>query len=114
MDQNSVASNRAQQARLIPPEGSGCIVAGWASHGRKIFRRGGEAAAEFQKIRNARGQAPLSVLYPLSNLGLARAWSMKGEAAKGRQAYEDFFAAWKEADTDLPILAAAKREYEKR
>jgi hypothetical protein len=27
--------------------------------------------------------------------------------------YQDFFALWKDADADIPILLEAKREYEK-
>ena len=30
---------------------------------------------------------------------------------KSRAAYEDFFALWKDADRDLPILIQARREY---
>jgi serine/threonine protein kinase/Flp pilus assembly protein TadD len=75
--------------------------------------QGAEAAVEFQKILGSRGQAPLSALYPLAHLGLARAAALTGDAAKSRQAYQDFFALWKEADADLPILVEAKKEYEK-
>ncbi len=77
------------------------------------LKRGAEAAAEFQKILDHRGYAPLSPLYPLAHLGLARAATLTGEMAKSRKAYEDFFAAWKEADADLPILIEAKKEYER-
>ena len=31
--------------------------------------------------------------------------------AKARKAYEDFFALWKDADSDIPILKQAKAEY---
>jgi predicted Zn-dependent protease len=75
--------------------------------------RGAEAAAEFQKILDHRGQRPISVLYPLAHLGLARAAAMNGDAAKAHQAYQDFFALWKDADADLPALIEAKKEYEK-
>jgi hypothetical protein len=71
-----------------------------------------EAAAEFQKILDHRGYAPLSPLYPLAHLGLARVAALSGDTARSRKAYEDFFAAWKEADAELPILRTAKREYE--
>ena len=77
------------------------------------LKRGAEAAAEFQKILDHRGYAPLSPLYPLGYLGLARAATLTGETAKSRKAYEDFFAVWKEADADLPILVDAKKEYER-
>ena len=38
---------------------------------------------------------------------------MNGDTAKARQAYQDFFALWKEADADLLMLVEAKKEYEK-
>jgi len=71
-----------------------------------------EAAAEFQKILDHRGQSPTSPIYALAHVGLARASARAGEVAKARRAYEDFFALWKEADADLPVLVEAKREYE--
>ncbi len=74
---------------------------------------GKEAAAEFQKILDHRGVEPVSFLYPLAQLGLARAHAMAGEKAKARKAYEDFFTLWKNADPDVPALKEAKAEYEK-
>ena len=75
--------------------------------------RGAEAALEFQKILDHRGQSSVSVLYPLAHLGLARAAAMNGDTAKARQTYQDFFTLWKDADADLPALIEAKKEYEK-
>ncbi len=75
-------------------------------------RAGKEAAAEFQRILDHRGVEPLSPLYPLAHLGLARAAAVSGDVAKSRKEYQDFFAAWKDADSDLPILIEAKKEYE--
>jgi len=74
---------------------------------------GAEAAAEFQKILEARGQAPMSALYPLANLGLARAAAVSGDGEKARKVYQDFFTAWKGADADLPVLIEAAREDKK-
>ena len=74
---------------------------------------GAEAAAEFQKILDRRGLAPTSVLYPLAHLGLARAATLQGDTAKARKVYQDFFALWKDADPDIPILIEAKKEYER-
>ena len=31
---------------------------------------------------------------------------------KSRKAYQDFFAQWKDADADLPILIEAKKEFD--
>jgi tetratricopeptide (TPR) repeat protein len=70
--------------------------------------KGPEASAEFEKIRAHRGEAPLSILYPLALLGLARAAGVSGDATKSAHAYEEFFAAWKDADPDLPVLRAAR------
>jgi cytochrome c-type biogenesis protein CcmH/NrfG len=42
---------------------------------------------------------------------LARAYAMQGDSAKARAAYEEFFALWKDADGDVPVLVAAKAEY---
>ena len=39
--------------------------------------------------------------------------ALAGDTAKSRKAYEDFFALWKDADPDLPILIEAKKEYQK-
>ena len=75
--------------------------------------KGGEAAVEFQKILDHRGYAPMSPLFPLAQLGLARASTLQNDTAKARKAYEDFFVLWKDADADIPILIEAKKEYEK-
>ncbi|MEK6409645.1 MAG: hypothetical protein AABN34_22205 [Acidobacteriota bacterium] len=77
------------------------------------WQKGAEAAAEFQKILDHRGWNPLSQLYPLAHLGLARAAALAGDTAKSRKAYQDFFAIWKDADLDLPILIEAKKEYDR-
>jgi len=74
---------------------------------------GAEAMAEFQKIIDHRGLVPIYASYPLAQLGLARAAALTGDTAKSRKAYEDFFALWKDADPDIPILIEAKKQYDK-
>jgi len=76
-------------------------------------KQGAEAAQEFQKILDRKGWYGVDVLVPLSRLGLARAYALQGDNAKSRVAYQDFFASWKDADPDVPILRQAKAEYEK-
>jgi serine/threonine protein kinase/Flp pilus assembly protein TadD len=49
--------------------------------------------------------------YPTAQLGLARAYAMGGDKANAKKAYEAFFVTWKDADADLPMLVAAKKEY---
>ncbi len=70
------------------------------------------AEAEFKKILAQRGAAPLSELYPLAHLGLARAAQGNGAAALARQRYQEFLAFWKAADAALPVLRAASKEFE--
>ncbi len=44
-------------------------------------------------------------------LGLARAHAMAGDKPNAKKAYEAAFVIWKDADADLPMLVAAKKEY---
>ena len=37
----------------------------------------------------------------------------RGRHGQSRKSYQDFFALWKDADADLPVLIKAKKEYEK-
>jgi len=74
---------------------------------------GGRAAAEFQRVLDHRGAAGWSIEYPLSQVNMARAYAMQGDTAKARTAYQDFFAYWKDADADVPVLKAARAEYER-
>lgn len=75
------------------------------------LKSGKEAAAQFQKILDHQAVRPTCVAIPLARLGLARAYALSGDTAKSRSMYEDFFARWKDADSDIPILQKAKREY---
>jgi serine/threonine protein kinase/tetratricopeptide (TPR) repeat protein len=72
---------------------------------------GAKALAEYQKILTHRGLDLLSVFYPLAQLGSARAYVIQKDTAHARTAYQDFFASWKDADPDIPILKQAKAEY---
>ncbi len=73
--------------------------------------QGKKAAAEFQKIVDHRGVRPVAPIHPLSHLGLARAYALSGDNAKSRRFYQDFFALWKDADPDVPVLQEAQAEY---
>jgi len=35
-----------------------------------------------------------------------------GDKATARKLYQDFFALWADADSDLPVMRQARREYE--
>ena len=84
---------------------------------------GAKAAPEFQKLLDHRGMVVNFPLGALAQLGLSRAYALEARSAaaadagtalaKARTAYQDFFALWKDADSDIPILTAAKSEYAK-
>jgi tetratricopeptide (TPR) repeat protein len=74
-------------------------------------RKPDKAAFEFQSVLDHRGVSPVSVVWVLAHVGLARANAMAGEENKARSAYQQFFTLWKDADPDIPILKQAKAEY---
>ena len=80
--------------------GTACLAAG----------EGAQARVAFQTIRDHQGWNASSPLYPLAKLGLARALVLGHDLPGAKAAYGQFFAAWKDADHDVPILQAAKRE----
>ena len=75
--------------------------------------KGGEAAAEFQKILDHRGLVLNQPIGALAHLGLGRAYVLQGDTVKAKAAYQDFLSLWKDADPDIPVLRQAKAEYTK-
>jgi len=75
-------------------------------------KMGNEAAGEFRKILDHRTVEATSPFYNLAHLGLARASALSGDNEAARTEYQNFFAAWKDADQDLPIVIEAKKEYD--
>ena len=71
------------------------------------------ARSEFQKILNYPGVVANEPIGALAHLGLGRAYALAGDSAKAKTSYQDFFALWKNADPDIPILIQAKAEYAK-
>jgi Flp pilus assembly protein TadD len=76
-------------------------------------KQGKEAAEAFQKILDLRAVNPVDPTSSLAELGLGRAYAVQGDQARSRIAYQDFFALWKDADPDIPLLGEAKAEYAK-
>jgi tetratricopeptide (TPR) repeat protein len=77
-----------------------------------LLKDGASAEREFQKILDQ----PRTTHYrlgALAHLGVGRAMVLSGDTAKAKTAYQDFFAAWKDADPDVPILKLAQTEYSK-
>jgi hypothetical protein len=79
----------------------------------RMLHDGGAAAAEFQKFIDHRGVVGNFPWGAFAHLGLSRAYSLSGEIPRAQAAYQDFFALWKDADPEIPILIAAKAEYAK-
>jgi len=72
-----------------------------------------EAAAEFQKILDHRGVVGADPIGALAHLQLGRVFTLSGDGAKAKAAYEAFLALWKDADPGIPILKSAKAEYDR-
>jgi eukaryotic-like serine/threonine-protein kinase len=70
-----------------------------------------EAVSEFRKVLARRVMSTFSANYALAQLGLGRALAGQHDMASARTAYQDFFATWKAADPDIPVLIEAKKEY---
>ena len=62
-----------------------------------------EAIAEYERILK------LNPNYPLVHFHLAQAYERKGRREQARSEYEQFLQVWKDADTDLPEVIAAKK-----
>jgi DNA-binding SARP family transcriptional activator len=75
--------------------------------------QGALAAAEFQKVIDHRGALVNCPLGALAHLQLGRAYALSGDTAKARAAYQHFLTLWEGADSDIPVLQAAKAEYAK-
>jgi eukaryotic-like serine/threonine-protein kinase len=74
---------------------------------------GRAAEAQFGKRLRHPGIDPFSVSSVLAHVYIGRARTMAGDKAGARQAYEEFFKLWKDADPDIPLLQQAKAEYAK-
>jgi hypothetical protein len=76
-------------------------------------RNGTAAVAEFQKLLDRSGVVTNFVTGALAHLQMGRAYAIAGDPIKGKTAYQDFFALWKDADPNIPVLRQAKAEYAK-
>ena len=74
-------------------------------------KQGAAAAAEFQKILDHSGVVRSEPIGALARLELGRALVLTGDKVKAKTAYQEFLTLWKDADSDIPILKAAKAEY---
>jgi DNA-binding winged helix-turn-helix (wHTH) protein len=75
--------------------------------------RGAEAVTEFQKIIAHSGLVMTDPVGVLAHVQLGRAYRLAGDRLKAKAAYEAFFALWRNADAEVPLLRTARAEYQK-
>jgi eukaryotic-like serine/threonine-protein kinase len=68
------------------------------------------AARRFKQVVDRKAPS-ISTLTALAPLYYGRALTKLGKTEESRKAYDQFLDLWKNADTTLPILVAAKQEY---
>jgi eukaryotic-like serine/threonine-protein kinase len=122
---NLLASVKAMDLALIPfSANASCLYAPYVrGQAYLAIGDGAAAAAEFQKILDHSGLVVNCWTGALAHLGVARAKVMESEKLHGVDAesagarsviaYKDFFALWKDADPEIPILKQAKAEFAK-
>ena len=91
-----------QDASLLPPYLRG--LAYMAAHAPDL------AVVEFQKLIDHVGVDPVSPLYAMGYLGVARANAAMGKDDESRKAYETLRGLWMNADRDAPLVRAALSE----
>ncbi|MGO9094525.1 MAG: winged helix-turn-helix domain-containing protein [Bryobacteraceae bacterium] len=69
------------------------------------------AAEDYRLILANQGVDPISPLYSLAHLRLARVLVQQKKADEARQQYRAFLDAWKDADSGLSILRSARMEF---
>ncbi len=95
-----------------PYELAACEVIEVRGNAYLAAKQGEKAEAEFKKlIANPGVDDPVHPWTVLAHLGLARAYSLQGNKGGSKSEYESFFALWKDADPDVPVLLQARREY---
>ena len=76
-------------------------------------RKGAEASAEFQKLMDNRGLVGNCWSGALAHLGKGRAQALSGSTSAAKTSYQEFFSLWKDADSNVPVLKAARAEFAK-
>jgi len=91
-----------------------CMIPAFIRGEAELGAKNGPAAlGEFQKFSANAGVVGSCWSAPLGKLGEARARALMGPASSAKEAYGKFFALWKDADADIPVLKQARTEAEK-
>jgi eukaryotic-like serine/threonine-protein kinase len=72
-----------------------------------------EAQQDFQHVLDLKCASGPNLLVVVTELEMARVYQKQGDMPRARIGYQNFLAAWKDADPDLPLLNQAKTEYAK-
>jgi len=95
-----------------PPSGLATLYPAYLRGQAYLAMQKGEAAAgEFKKILDHPGIALNFPIAALAHLQLGRALAAMGAASDAMREYLEFLTLWKEADSHVPVLAAARAEY---
>jgi eukaryotic-like serine/threonine-protein kinase len=70
-----------------------------------------EAQQDLQKVLDMKSHSFPDIAIVVAQLELGRLFQKQGDIPKARIAYQNFLAAWKDADPDVPLLHEAKAEY---
>jgi tetratricopeptide (TPR) repeat protein len=105
---NQEAYDLAIAAGVNPREHNAPFVAGIAA---LRLKRWDDAAKAFTTMLGDRKRLGLSPLVAYAHIMLGRAHAGAHRVAEAKQAYDEAFKIWKDADSDLPLLLEARREY---
>ncbi len=70
-----------------------------------------QAIAAFNTMIAGRTKLGLSPLIAICHIMLGRAHASAGHVSEARNAYQEAFTIWKDADADLPLLVEARQEF---
>jgi eukaryotic-like serine/threonine-protein kinase len=70
-----------------------------------------EAQQDFEKVLDFKSHQHPDIVFPAAQLESGRLFKKQGNTPSARIAYQNFLAAWKDADPDVPLLHEAQAEY---
>ena len=72
-----------------------------------------EAQQDLQRVLEIKSHSGPDIIFAFAQLESGRVFQKQGDTPRARIAYQNFLAAWKDADPELPLLHEAKAEYAK-
>jgi Tfp pilus assembly protein PilF len=100
-----------EKGQLTGNSSDSCMIPAYLrGEAQLALQQGRQAALEFQKIEANPGVIGNCWSGALARLGKARSEATSNSVADARISYQQFFALWKDADPDIPLLKQAKLE----